>query len=205
MGIIFASVPFQGCDPDDDDDCDTCIVAYKPNIYIYPEKNINLDINVSFPVGGEIITSIPKIGSGWSVNVDTNGIIDKTYGYLFYESKQPDVWQKSEGYTVEKEDVDRFFRENLAEYGFEGREVDDFIEYWVPRLSSFKFYNIYPQTNNEIDKVISLKFSVQPANIGRLFYLIEGHDEEQEHPKAPEIKSFSRVGFHVMEWGVLMK
>lgn len=181
-------------------------LVYKPNIYIYPEENINLEVYLDFPQGGRVVASIPEYGNYWDVFVDTTGLIDNSYRYLFYESAQPDEWQRYEGWLVEQKDLESFFEENLHQYGFKGIEIEDFIEYWIPRLSSSKYYSIYPQTQDEINPLIDLSFSIMPDNIQRLFYYIHGADELPENPiKEPEIdNSFEREGYFVVEWGVII-
>jgi hypothetical protein len=181
-------------------------LVYKPNIYIYPEEGINLEVYLDFPQGGRVVASIPKYGNYWDVFVDTTGMIDNSYRYLFYESAQPDEWQRYEGWLVEQRNLESFFKENLLQYGFKGIEIDDFIEYWIPRLSSSKYYSIYPQTQDEINPLIDLSFSIMPDNIQRLFYYIHGADELPENPiKEPEIdNSFEREGYFVVEWGVII-
>ena len=181
-------------------------LVYKPNIYIYPEENINLEVYLDFPKGGRVIASIPEYGSYWDVFVDTTGTIENSYRYLFYESVQPDEWQRYEGWLVEQKDLESFFEENLLQYGFRGVEIDDFTEYWIPRLRSNKYYLIYPQTQDEINPLIDLSFSIMPDNIQRLFYYIHGDDELPENPiQEPAIdKSFEREGYFVVEWGVIL-
>ena len=203
---LILSVPFQSCEPDDDDDgCDTCNMAYKPNIYIYPNEQIDLSVKLSFPMGGKIVTSIPEYGTGWNIKVDTSGLINNTYSCLFYESTQPDVWQRSYGWIIQIDKLESFFRQNMMNYGFNGREIDDFIEYWIPKFNSYPLYSIYPQTKSIIDDVIQLDFSKQPENILRLFYVIKGHNQLQNKLTEPTIDEFKREGYFVTEWGVILK
>jgi hypothetical protein len=206
--FMIVSIPFQSCEPDDDEkecdtcntDCDTCIVVYKPNIYIYPNAQIDLSVKLNFPMGGNIIKSIPEYGT-----VDTSGLINNTYSYLFYESTQPDVWQSNNGWIIQTDKLESFFRQNMTDYGFNDREINGFIEYWVPRLNDSAFYAIYPQTKSKIDKVIQLEFSKQPENILRLFYVIKGLNQLQDKLSAPTTDSFTREGYFVTEWGVILK
>ncbi len=185
---------------------DTGIIAYKPNIYLYPQTTTSLQLQISFPKGGEIIASEPTYGAGWDVTVTPDGMIDNRYRFLFYESKQPNEWQRSEGWWVEKTNLETFLRSNLHEYGFRGDEITDFVEYWVPRLNSWPYYILYPQTNERIDPLIALTFSVQPDHILRLFYLIEGSDAAASKTlPSPVIPPFNRSDFYVAEWGVLLK
>lgn len=202
---LVISVPFQSCEPDDDvDECDTCIMAYKPNIYIYPTEQIELSIKLNFPMGGKIVTSIPEYGTGWNVSVDTSGLINDTFTYLFYESTQPDIWQRSHGWCIQADDLSLFFRKNMKEYGFNDMEINDFIDYWIPRLTDHSFYTIYPQTKERIDNVIQLDFSKQPKNLLRLFYIIKGHNQLEDTLTAPTIDTFKREGYFVTEWGVVL-
>ena len=204
--LILFTVPFQSCDPDDKDECDTCQIVYKPNIYIYPKENLQLTVSLNFPKGGKIIKSIPEYESGWNITVDNNGFIDKTYNYLFYESKQPDIWQHNEGWVVKKTNLKDFFSKNMTTYGFQGREIQDFIEYWIPKLTEFKFYEIYPQNSIIINDVIEIQFSKNPDNILRLFYVVKGMNElPSNNLTEPKIESFNREGFFTTEWGVIIE
>ena len=208
--FLISTIPFQSCEPieEDDDTRDTIrIEVLKPNIYIYPTNPMGLSLNINFPLGGEITTSIPEYGTGWDIFVDTNGLIDNTYNYLFYESSQPDVWQQDNGWIVKKTDLTDFFNTNLSDYGFFGQEIQDYIDYWIPRLINYEYYAIYPQSSIIIEKVIEFYFSEKPDNILRLFYLIQGLNEMPDiKPIEPNnTKAFERKDFFVVEWGVVLK
>jgi len=180
-----------------------CVAVGKPNIYLYPEENLQLQVKINFPQGGQIDESVPEYSSGWDVFVDTTGRIDRRYDYLFYESTQLNSFQDAQGWCVPQDGLDHFFRQNLTLYGFNEREITDFVKYWVPRLNYSSYYNIYPQTNKIIDEVIQLQFSTQPNNILRLFYGIVATDSFLQLPK-PIIPAFDRQGFVVTEWGVFI-
>jgi hypothetical protein len=176
----------------------------KPNIYIYPQKELALKVNITFPKGGSVIKSIPTCDDGWNINVETTGKIDKTYDYLFYESKHPDYWQRELGWFVEKDSLLKFFQTNMSQYGFNSKEIKDFNDYWIPRLTEFKYYLLYPQEKESIDKLVLVNYSVKPDKILRLYYVIKGTNEKQKIEK-PEIKEkFIREGFYVTEWGVIL-
>ena len=209
--IIFISINFQGCKPEDIDEeegfCDTCITVYKPNIYFYPQEKTQLFVTLDFPKGGKVVTSIPEYGAGWNVSVDKNGRINDSYDYLFYESSQPDVWQLEKGWIIKMENLKNFFTENLTSYGFAGREIEDFTDYWIPRFTDAEYYVIYPQSQQLIESVIQLDISNKPDNLLRLFYVVRklNHQPDHELPE-PQIKNqFKREGFFVTEWGVILK
>jgi hypothetical protein len=93
----------------------------------------------------------------------------------------------------------------MFDFGFEGREIDDFIDYWIPKLDDYAFYSIYPQKERTITNVIKLDFSKQPDSMLRLFYVIKGHNQLPDELLEPTIESFERNGFVVTEWGVILK
>ena len=210
--FLLGSIPFHSCEPDcepdeEENECDTCIRVLKPNIYLYPTENTFLDVSISFPLGGKIITSIPDYKTGWKINVDADGIINSKYDFLFYESEQPDVWQMDKGWIIRKTESKQFFTENLSKYGFNGKEVRDFIDYWIPRLKDYEYYEIYPQELNIIETVIKLEISRTPNNVLRLFYLIKGTNNETNNNIITPTDNFqfTRTGFCVTEWGVILK
>lgn len=198
--LLAAFGSLQSCDPDDRYGDD-----YKPNIYLYPQKQSQVEVKLSFPLGGEVTTSIPNYHNGWNVNINPSGVIDKQYGYLFYESKQPNRWQMKKGWVVKQKDLQDFFTSNLNLYGFRGKEVKDFTDYWIPRLKRFSSYKIYPQEAETINRLISLSISPKPDNMLRLHYVIKGANETNislETP--PQPPTINRKGFFVAEWGVIL-
>ena len=129
------------------------------------------------------------------------------YNYLFYESIQPDVWQLNEGWIVKRSDLKDFFDENMSNSGFFGEEIQDFTDYWIPRLTDSEYYAIYPQNSMIIESVIALSFSKEPDNLLRLFYVVKGVNtmpgSKLTEPKIDKL--FDREGFFVVEWGVILK
>jgi hypothetical protein len=205
--LLLGSFPFHGCEPEPVNECDTCIMVLKPNIYLYPAENKIVSVALNFPAGGKVTASIPDYRKGWIVSVDTNGIINNKYEYLFYESGQPDVWQTNEGWIISVADLEQFFTGNLSGYGFIGREIKDFTDYWIPRLKGYEYYEIYPQEKKIIDSVIALEITNTPDAVLRLFYLIRGtNSATNDEITAPADNTpFIRSGFCVTEWGVVLK
>jgi len=178
----------------------------KPNIYLYPPDNININVSLLFPNGGKVTTSIPDYGQGWNgLDVDPSGKINDEYSYLFYESIHPDFYQYKYGWLVKQEVLETFFIHNLAETGFIEQEIIDFTDYWIPLFADYPYYAIYPQYNEQLSKVVKLEFSVEPDNLLRLIYAIEGWQDDTLILPEPEIPNFKREGFHVVEWGVSIR
>jgi len=179
--------------------------AAKPVIYLYPEETIGLDVEIVFPYGGKITESIPDYNGGWHVTVEPSGIIDGQYDSLFYESEQPDQGQYESGWVVAREQLEDFFTNNMADTKFNQKEIDDFVAYWIPRLTEHPYYAIYPQYNDELEDMIRLTISPQPDNLIRLIYSIRGLEENNLQLPEPSIPLFEREGFTATEWGVTLK
>lgn len=181
-----------------------CIMVRKPNIYIYPERTTELDVRIVFPQGGQVATSIPDYVDGWHVTVEPSGLINGQYEYLFYESSQPYYGQHTAGWVVALEQLEDFFRNNMARTGFIQSEIDDFIEYWIPWLSGYPYYAVYPQYNDQLEQMIRLEFSTPPQSLIRLIYSIRGLGTNTPTLPEPIIPTFVREGFTVAEWGVIL-
>lgn len=184
---------------------DTLITVLKPNIYIYPETKLSLHVSIIFPRGGSVIESIPLYENGWNIEVEPSGKINNIFDYLFYESENPDLCQYRSGWIIKKDDLTSFFTQNMLETGFIQKEIDDFIEYWIPLLNNYSSYAIYPQYALDIEKMIELNFSCKPNNVLRLFYVIKGVNGDKINIAVPIIPRFVRKGFSVTEWGVIIK
>jgi hypothetical protein len=181
------------------------VIVRKPNIYICPTRSMRLQVGLTFPAGGLLTSSIPEYGDGWAVDVLPGGLIDGEYDYLFYEFRTPDLCQYSLGWVVPREELESFFRRNMKETGFRPREMDDFIEYWIPRLRDHPYYSIYPQYADEVARMVQLTVSASPDNLLRVFYVIAGLAHGDMELPAPVIPAARRDGFSVAEWGVILR
>ena len=56
--------------------------------------------------------------------------------------------------------------------------------------------------NDDLEKIIQFQFSHEPDNLIRVFYIIEEYQENRTI-KTPQIPSFKREGFTILEWGVV--
>ncbi|MCK9279968.1 MAG: hypothetical protein M0P71_05070 [Melioribacteraceae bacterium] len=204
--LVFSSGCKNSTEPEEPIKPDSTIgpVVKKPNIYLYPTEICSLTIKLEFPLGGRIIESEPIYNDGWVGEVSPTGKINNQYDYLYYESTCPDVYQYKSGWIIDKDSLLDFFSNNLSNTGFNEAEKDDFIEYWIPRLTDYKYYIIYPQYSEEIEKIIQIKSSIKPDNILRLFYVIKGTNSNQIEISIPTIPSFNRNGFVITEWGVVI-
>lgn len=180
-------------------------VVRKPNIYLYPETVQNISVQLVFPFGGRILQSDPDYGSGWRVFVEPNGRINGRYDYLFYEAQVPDHYQYSSGWVVGTDTLSTFFVNAMARAGFNRREIADFLDFWVPRLQSASAYEVYPQLERQLNRLIQLEVRPVPQNQLRLFFLIRPVQGIRPSLTTPQLAIADRRGYHLSEWGVVLK
>lgn len=183
----------------------TSAVDRKPNLYIYPNQTLTLSVEILFPNGGKILESIPEYQNSWNVIVNPNGKINDTYDYLFYECKMANLTQKEYGWVIERTNLKDFFIENLTTSGFNKNETNDFVEYWLPLLTDYKYFEIYPQYKSTLDEMVKINFSIEPEYFYRLHYLIKGRNNNQVDLVKPNIENAKRENYFAVEWGVILK
>ena len=171
-----------------------------PNIYLYPEEETDVLVQLDFPSGGHVLLSQPPYGAGWQVHVTPDGIIDGQYEYLFYEAALDVPMNTTNGWVIDGNDLEGEFRSLMAELGFAGREIDDFVDFWVPELAGEPWYAIYPQ---DADAMVQLDIFPPPDCVLRAFFLILPSNKELSIPAPPDPPPFTREGFTVVEWGVI--
>jgi hypothetical protein len=175
----------------------------KPNIYLYPETITQVKVTLKPNKDCKIIASIPEHKNGWNVLVDQNGVIDNQFEYLFYEGKIKDVPDGS-GWSVDASELWQFLPEKMTEYGFNEKEIKDFVDYWQEHLPKSEFYEIIPVINQEIEKEFALIIDPKPEAVMRVWFYINPTNSKKDLP-TPSIPKFERKGFTVIEWGVLLK
>lgn len=176
------------------------LTVRKPNIYLYPVEPCNVAVKIR--PRGEILTSTPEYGDGWNVYAHPDGSIPGTAGFLFYEASVK-IAIPSKGWCVAREEVGSFFNDILSRYGYNKREIGDFIEYWEKILNDAPYYTVYPLLNDSVNKVCPLTVKPGPDNILRLWFVFESADEYIDLPE-PSIPVFKRDGFVVTEWGGIL-
>jgi len=176
------------------------LVVYAPNLYLYPETTTLVSVEVEPGNGGSIIASEPPYNDGWQVSVDPEGMIDGQYGYLFYEARVAMPINLKTGWVVDGSDLEAELRRLLMTLGFEGREIDDFVEYWIPRLGSDNWYTFYPQ---DTELMSSLSIQPQPVSVLRHLFYIRPSDTRPTITEPPTPDLYPRDGFIAVEWGVI--
>src|SRR3989338_1469233 len=123
-------------------------VAKKPVLYLYHPKN-NTKISVELPVakGDKLGTIYPSFNvkgkKAWNVvsNGDRVSIGKRKYSYLFWEKSINTTTHFKSGkvrfqHAFNGSESEQFLEAALTRFGFNEREKDDFITFWLPMLQN---------------------------------------------------------------------
>ncbi len=177
--------------------------SYKPIIYLYPEKE--MDIEVKLGNIDDVTTIYPKYNNGWKVKASPDGtLINKDNGRklysLYWEGKNYPVKVEREGFVIKGEDTAKFLEEKLEILGLNEIESEEFIIYWLPKMEHNKYNYIRFATREKIDKYMPLEINPKPDTVIRI--LMEFMPlEEKINVKEQHLEKVERRGFTAIEWG----
>lgn len=176
-------------------------VAYKPVIYLYPEKETN--ISVELTLEGRLTCTYPKYSNGWVVTAAPDGTLtDKngqTYNYLYWEGETYAKYDMSKGFCVKGKDTAAFLEGALEQLGLTRREANEFIVYWLPHMEQNP-YNIISFQTDAYTNAAELKVSPEPDTLIRVFMSWKKADSYISLPEQG-FSAVQRSGFTVVEWG----
>jgi hypothetical protein len=181
---------------------ETLTTYAKPVIYLYPEDEMKVDVEISFE--GEITCSYPEYNNGWSVLADTDGKLTnledgQIYEYLFWEGQYRQNWDLTHGFIVRGQDTADFLKEKLSFMGLEPVEYNEFIVYWLPQMEKNNF-NFITFVNDEYSRDVHLDVDPKPDSMIRIFMVYKGMTDRIE-VEEPVLEHYERNGFTVVEWG----
>lgn len=214
VGILALNGVF---DSDEADGCYNCvehektnsprdipIVDLKPIIYLYPETETEVSVELGAPE--KLLVSYPLYEDGWKVLAKPSGeSTDLKTGRelysLYWEGKDSIFEVTDEGFVVTGENAATFLEEKLALLGLTDREAEEFIVYWLPKMQENSYNYVRFASSAEIEEYMPLLVSPTPDTMIRVAMVLSALDEplelkEQVLPAKPE-----RAGFTVVEWG----
>lgn len=183
------------------------IIAEKPVLYLYPEKEIQVNVQLNLDDKHSIAHAYPHYNkNGWNVIAKPNGELldpstDRKYYCLFWETKGPLIEENlQEGFLVKGDQTRDFLEEKLDELGLNQIEANEFLIYWLPRMEVNK-YNAIHFAFESYEAVSELQITPKPETLIRLMMLYEPIESPiainpQKLPEAPK-----RSGFVAVEWG----
>jgi len=126
----------------------------KPVIYLYPEQEMEVEVNVLYPEN--LTCSYPEYRNSWKVLATSTG-------------KLTDIETSSnEGFVVKGKDTISFLEEKLEILGLTEREANEFIIYWLPQLEDNKYNYIRFQNIEEINENMPLVITTTPDTVIRI-------------------------------------
>ena len=176
-------------------------VAYKPVIYFYPEKE--MEISVKLELSGKLTCTYPSYQDGWKVIASPEGILTdtkgQTYNYLYWEGETYVQYDLSKGFCVRGEETAQFLESALAQLGLNRREANEFIVYWLP-LMECNAYNIISFQDDVYTNAAKLEVNPAPDTVIRVFMAWQESDTFVEMEEQV-LSGSQREGFTVVEWG----
>ena len=175
--------------------------AYKPVIYLYPEEEI--DVSVNLTLDGRLTCTYPAYDNGWKVTATPDGTLTdskgQTYNYLYWEGETYAPYDLSQGFCVKGEDTATFLEVALDKLGLTRREANEFIVYWLPLMEQNP-YNIISFQSDSYTDAAQLKVQPTPDTLIRVFIAWKATDTHVEMPEQ-KLTAPERKGFTVIEWG----
>ena len=175
--------------------------AEKPVIYLYPESELNVDVNLQ--LDGRLTCTYPAYNHGWNVTASPDGTLTdangQIYNYLYWEGVTSAQYDLSTGFCVRGEDTAAFLENALERLGLNRREANEFIIYWLPRMEVNPYNIISFQTDIYTDAA-KLEVSPTPDTMIRVFMVWQASDIYVNLPEQ-NLSSPERTGFTVIEWG----
>jgi hypothetical protein len=179
-------------------------IVKKPALYLYPNKTKKVEVILK--PKGQIIKTIPEYKDKWSVIANPDGLIDNKYPYLFYEvALENSVNLPKDGWIVKTIDLGNWFDINLPKLGLNKKEIKDFKEYWLGELKGYPYYKIRLLSKEFLNENIAVKINPKADTFIRVIFYFEGTYDSKEKLIEPQIKTPTRKGFTVVEWGGILK
>ena len=177
-------------------------VDYKPIIYLYPQKETTITVKLGYPE--LLLTSYPKYNNEWKVLAKPNGdLVDEsgsTYYGLYWEGKTNIKDNFTDGFVVSREETIAFLEEKLSILGLNEREANEFIIYWLPKLEENEYNFIRFESLDKINEQMPLNITPTPDTLIRVLMEYKSVNSKME-VQEQELKTPSRKGFTVVEWG----
>ncbi len=175
--------------------------CYKPVIYLYPERETEVEVNLN--LDGKLTCTYPLYKDGWRVKAMPDGtLIDvsgQTYNYLYWEGETYAKYDLSKGFCVKGENMAAFLEDALSKLGLNRKEANEFIVYWLPLMQENPYNVISFQTQTYTDAA-KLDVKPSPDTVIRVFMVWQKSDEFKKIPEQ-KLTSPKRKGFTVIEWG----
>lgn len=193
LDLNYQALNDPNCDPN---------ISYKPLIYIYPTKTMNVEVKLGFP---ELLTTTyPKYTDSWNVVAHPNGDLydlnGKYYYGLYWEGLNHINTSLKDGFVVKGSESAKFLEEKLAILGLNEKEANEFIIYWLPKLEENEYNFIRFESMDVINREMPLEVTPTPDTMIRVLMEYKPLNKEIS-VKEQQLTKVERKGYTVVEWG----
>jgi hypothetical protein len=178
----------------------------EPVLYFY-----GTDEPVTVTLDPEIVVtaSSPRIRDHrWTVLPTGDGGVrqgERTWPFLFWEGEHGLFDPPSSGEVVAQDEVEAYLRRVLPAHGLQGREIDDFVRIWAPKLEQSPFVRISFHERALIDEVAPMTIEPPPDTLVRVMMEYEPLQRAVPSVPSPAPVPPPRRGFTVVEWGGVIR
>ena len=187
--------------PSKDEFYDYVTAPAKPVIYLYPECETEVRVELDF--NGRLTSTYPAYRNGWEVTAQPDGTLTddsgREYYCLFWEGETEVGYDLSTGFCISGEDTAAFLEDALRRLGLTDKEANEFIIYWLPKMEVNAYNLIAFQQDIYTDNAV-LNVTPAPDSMLRVFMAWKAVPAPVEI-EAQELHGFERSGFTVVEWG----
>lgn len=182
-----------------------------PVLFLYPKIETEISVTTNIPL---TYTDPSMNGMSWQVTAYPDGSIKDAQGvtrpYIYYEydSKKVRFSEPSEGFIVERNDLNEFIENDFAKkFDLSKNEILSLlleVERELVSLSPSRFVKIALIKKEEVDKKLPIIIYPEPDNFIRLHLVVTAVDNPQSI-LTPQIDEIPRNGFTVVELGAFAK
>jgi hypothetical protein len=186
-----------------------------PAIWLYPERELDVEIKLSFSGRGFMTTSAPAYNDRWRIHVDPTQPFNKyssTYvddpwvPHLDYDGFREGTFQTSAGWCIEQQSLFAWQRSQLKEIGFLDSEIDeaniDYARMLLNRRYPEPYFAIYPQVTSIVEASVALEITPRADTTYRLWLYFVPVEKRLEL-RTPEVPRIERKGFTLIELAYL--
>lgn len=151
-------------------------VMGKPNIYVTVKDDTEFSIDLKYEKGNNPLATVPAMeGKPWKVKAQKDGKVvveGVPHDFLFYDAQIDEKsLQMTDAFCVKREAAIARMADYLTQSGMSARATKDFEAQWKGQLPPNDGFCIYPQTEQDISKMVNLKPTL-PANVLRVWFFL---------------------------------
>lgn len=194
----------------------------KPNVYFHGPKGTKFKMQIQMIDNqANWLATVPDYDLGWSGKIAEGNKIEigkPHYSFLYYDLRTDEKpFQSKSGFCSNRAESLKKMSEVLKNQGFSSQEIFDFEEYWQIKMPP-KDVCVFPQTENELDRIVKLEIRPHPDHIRRMVFVVVYQDSTKtkykgkfltkptqnwvslKSERAPSSKNSNLLEIH--EWGV---